>query len=52
MLADARRNALAMASYELGDAPRSIGCRAFAIGRRRLERAASSGDLKSVREIT
>jgi hypothetical protein len=45
MLAHARRDALAMASYEMGDDPWSVGCRAFAFGRHRLERAASSGDL-------
>ena len=44
MLAHARRDALAMASYELGDDPWSVGCRAFAFGRHRLERAARSGD--------
>src|SRR3954464_1764013 len=44
MLANARRDALAMASYELGDDPWSVGCRAFAFGRHRLGRAASSGD--------
>ena len=44
LLAHARRDALAMASYELGDDPWSVGCRAFAFGRHRLERAASSGD--------
>ena len=44
MLANARRDALAMASYELGDDPWSIGCRAFAFGRHRLERAAASGE--------
>jgi len=44
MLAHARRDALAMASYELGDDPWSVGCRAFAFGRHRLQRAASSGD--------
>ena len=44
MLAHARRDALAMASYERGDDPWSVGCRAFAFGRHRLERAASSGD--------
>jgi len=42
MLANARRDALAMASYELGDDPWSIVCRAF--GRHRLKRAAASGD--------
>jgi hypothetical protein len=44
MLANARRDALALASYEMGDDPWSVGCRAFAFGRNRLERAASSGD--------
>lgn len=44
MLANARRDALAMASYELGDDPWSIGCRAFAFGRHRLKRAAQSGE--------
>ncbi|MBL6081692.1 hypothetical protein JMJ56_27285 [Belnapia sp. T18] len=44
MLANSRRDALAMASYELGDDPWSVGCRAFAFGRHRLQRAASSGD--------
>jgi hypothetical protein len=44
MLANARRDALAMASYELGDDPWSVGCRAFAFGRHRLQRAAASGD--------
>src|SRR3954471_16941087 len=43
MLANARRDALAMASWELGDDPWSIGCRAFAFGRHRLKRAAASG---------
>src|SRR3954466_14330794 len=44
MLAHARRDALAMASYDLGDDPWSVGCRAFAFGRHRLKRAAASGD--------
>ena len=44
MLANARRDALAMASYEMGDDPWSVGCRAFAFGRHRLARAAGSGD--------
>ena len=44
MLANARRDALAMASYEMGDDPWSVGCRAFAFGRNRLQRAAASGD--------
>jgi hypothetical protein len=44
LLANARRDALAMASYEFGDDPWSIGCRAFAFGRHRLKRAAESGE--------
>src|SRR3954469_2058043 len=44
MLAHARRDALAMASYALGDDPWSVGCRAFAFGRHRLKRAAQSGE--------
>src|SRR5690349_24810482 len=44
LLANARRDALAMASYDLGDDPWSVGCRAFAFGRHRLKRAAESGD--------
>lgn len=44
MLANARRDALAMASYELGDDAWSVGCRAFAFGRHRLKRAAASGE--------
>ena len=44
LLANARRDALAMASYAMGDDPWSVGCRAFAFGRHRLERAAASGD--------
>jgi len=43
LLANARRDALAMASYELGDDPWSVGCRAYAFGKHRLARAASSG---------
>src|SRR3712207_5021889 len=45
MLANARRDALAMARSELGDDAWSVGCRAFAFGRHRLRRAAESGDL-------
>ena len=44
MLANARRDALALASYAMGDDPWSVGCRAFAFGRNRLQRAAASGD--------
>ena len=43
LLASARRDAFAMASYELGDDPWSVGCRAYSFGRRRLARAAQSG---------
>ena len=43
LLAHARRDALAMAAYELGDDPWSVGCRAYAFGRHRLARAATSG---------
>lgn len=43
LLANARRDALAMASYELGDDPWSVGCRAYAFGRNRLARTAGSG---------
>lgn len=44
MLANARRDALAMASYAMGDDPWSVGCRAFTFGRHQLERAAASGE--------
>lgn len=44
LLANARRDALAMASYELGDDAWSVGCRAYAFGRHRLARAASAGE--------
>ena len=43
LLANARRDAIAMASYELGDDGWSVGCRAFAFGRQRLRRVAESG---------
>lgn len=43
LLANARRDALAMASYELGDDPWSVGCRAYAFGKHRLQRAAERG---------
>ena len=42
MLANARRDALAMASYEMGDDPWSVGCRAYSFGRYRLKRMAES----------
>ena len=43
ILANARRDALAMASYEMGDDSWSVGCRAFAFARGRLKRAAEAG---------
>jgi hypothetical protein len=43
LLANARRDALAMASYEMGDDPWSIGCRAYAFSRHRLKRTAEAG---------
>ena len=43
LLANARRDALALAAYELGDDSWSIGCRAYAFGRTRLRRAAEAG---------
>ena len=43
LLANARRDALAMAAYEMGDDAWSVGCRAYAFGRQRLKRVAASG---------
>ncbi|WP_135467946.1 hypothetical protein [Crenalkalicoccus roseus] len=43
LLANARRDAIAMASHELGDDPWSIGCRAYAFSRHRLRRTAEAG---------
>lgn len=42
LLANARRDALAMAAYELGDDSWSVGCRAYSFGRHRLQRLAES----------
>ena len=42
LLANARRDAVAMAAYEMGDDSWSVGCRAYAFGKQRLRRAASS----------
>ena len=42
LLANARRDAVAMAAYEMGDDSWSVGCRAYAFGKQRLKRAASS----------
>lgn len=43
LLANARRDAIAMASYEMGDDPWSVGCRAYAFSRHRLRRTAEAG---------
>lgn len=43
LLANARRDALALAREELGDDAWSVGCRAFAFGRQRLRRVAEAG---------
>ncbi len=42
LLANARRDALALAAYEMGDDSWSVGCRAYAFGRHRLKRVAGS----------
>lgn len=42
LLANARRDAVALAAYELGDDGWSVGCRAYAFGKQRLKRAAAS----------
>ncbi len=42
LLANARRDAVAMAAYEMGDDSWSVGCRAYAFGKQRLKRAASA----------
>ena len=43
LLANARRDAIAMASEEMGDDSWSIGCRAYAFSRHRLRRTAEAG---------
>ncbi len=43
LLAHARRDAVLLASIEMGDDTWSIGCRAYAFGRQRLQRAAERG---------
>ena len=43
LLANARRDALALAAYEMGDDSWSVGCRAYAFGKQRLKRVAESG---------
>ena len=43
LLANARRDAIAMASHVLGDDAWSVGCRAYAFSRHRLRRTAEAG---------
>jgi hypothetical protein len=43
LLANARRDAVALATYEMGDDNWSVGCRAYAFGKQRLKRVAESG---------
>jgi hypothetical protein len=43
LLAHARRDAVRMASFEMGDDTWSVGCRAYAFGKQRLQRVAESG---------
>src|SRR3954471_15578397 len=43
LLANARRDALALVAYDMGDDSWSVGCRAYAFGRHRLLRVADSG---------
>ena len=40
LLAHARRDAVRMASYEMGDTTWSVGCRAYAFGQQRMRRVA------------
>lgn len=43
LLANARRDAIALASEEMGDDAWSVGCRAYAFSRHRLRRTAEAG---------
>jgi hypothetical protein len=43
LLANARRDAIALAAYEMGDDSWSVGCRAYAFGRHRLKHIAAQG---------
>ncbi|WP_158743989.1 hypothetical protein [Acidisphaera sp. L21] len=43
LLANARRDALALAAYDMGDDSWSVGCRAYAFGKQRLRRVADAG---------
>ena len=42
LLAHARRDAIRMASYEMGDTTWSVGCRAYAFGQQRMRRVAEN----------
>ncbi len=42
LLANARRDAVALAAYEMGDDSWSVGCRAYAFGKQRLKRVADT----------
>ncbi len=42
LLANARRDAIALAVYDMGDDSWSVGCRAYAFGKQRLKRVAAS----------
>ncbi len=42
LLANARRDAVALAAYDMGDDSWSVGCRAYAFGKQRLKRVAES----------
>lgn len=44
LLANARRDAIAMARHALGDDACSVGCRAYSFSRHRLQRAAEAGE--------
>ena len=43
LLAHARRDAVRLAAFDMGDDSWSVGCRAYAFGRQRLRRAAQRG---------
>ena len=42
LLAHARRDAIRMASYEMGDTTWSVGCRAYVFGQQRMRRVAEN----------
>ena len=45
LLANARRDAIALAAYDIGDDSWSVGCRAYAFGKQRLKRVVASQPL-------